>query len=101
MYSDVHVVSVFFYCYGDHRDLHVLTHSFPTRRSSDLVIVLSLGGCSLAPDFMKPETPVPENWSSARLAAAEKISTDWWRSFDDPALVALVDRKSTRLNSSH
>src|SRR3546814_10374119 len=26
----------FFECYGDHRDLHVLTHSFPTRRSSDL-----------------------------------------------------------------
>src|SRR3546814_13233510 len=26
----------FFLCYGDHRDLHVLTHSFPTRRSSDL-----------------------------------------------------------------
>src|SRR3546814_8299544 len=25
----------FFYCYGHHRDLHVLTHSFPTRRSSD------------------------------------------------------------------
>src|SRR3546814_21003809 len=25
-----------FECYGDHRDLHVLTHSFPTRRSSDL-----------------------------------------------------------------
>src|SRR3546814_5720303 len=23
-------------CYGDHRDLHVLTHSLPTRRSSDL-----------------------------------------------------------------
>src|SRR3546814_3377630 len=25
----------FFYRYGDHRDLHGLTHSFPTRRSSD------------------------------------------------------------------
>src|SRR3546814_11598944 len=25
----------FFSCYGDHRYLHVLTHSFPTRRSSD------------------------------------------------------------------
>src|SRR3546814_6139921 len=25
----------FFYSYGDHLDLHVLTHSFPTRRSSD------------------------------------------------------------------
>src|SRR3546814_3043808 len=31
----VHTV-FFFYGYGDHRDLHVLTHSFPTRRSSDL-----------------------------------------------------------------
>src|SRR3546814_19224655 len=28
--------SFFFSRYGDHRDLHVLTHSFPTRRSSDL-----------------------------------------------------------------
>src|SRR3546814_11818504 len=27
----------FFEGYGDHRELHVLTHSFPTRRSSDLV----------------------------------------------------------------
>src|SRR3546814_10976797 len=27
----------FFYRYGHHRDLHVLTHSFPTRRSSDLL----------------------------------------------------------------
>src|SRR3546814_2291749 len=24
-------------CYGDNRNLHALTHSFPTRRSSDLV----------------------------------------------------------------
>src|SRR3546814_6062305 len=29
-------VYVFVSRYGDHRDLHVLTHSFPTRRSSDL-----------------------------------------------------------------
>src|SRR3546814_17579479 len=27
---------LFFECYGSHRDLHVLTRSFPTRRSSDL-----------------------------------------------------------------
>src|SRR3546814_14587196 len=27
----------FFSWSGDHRDLHVLTHSFPTRRSSDLL----------------------------------------------------------------
>src|SRR3546814_15734512 len=30
------LLCVFFYVYGDDRDLHLLTHSFPTRRSSDL-----------------------------------------------------------------
>src|SRR3546814_8009497 len=30
------VLFFFFYCYGAHRDLHVLTHSFPPLRSSDL-----------------------------------------------------------------
>src|SRR3546814_17094483 len=31
----VYMHLLFFYCSGDHRDLHVLTHSFPTLRSSD------------------------------------------------------------------
>src|SRR3546814_19602533 len=35
-YSYTNLLFVFFEGYGDHRDLHVLTHSFPTRRSSDL-----------------------------------------------------------------
>src|SRR3546814_11753501 len=29
-------MSVILYRYGDHRDLDLLTHSFPTRRSADL-----------------------------------------------------------------
>src|SRR3546814_4107635 len=29
------LIVFFFYRYGEHRDLHVLTHSVPTRRSSD------------------------------------------------------------------
>src|SRR3546814_2304045 len=33
---DIFEYSFIFLCYGNHRDLHVLTHSFPTRRSSDL-----------------------------------------------------------------
>src|SRR3546814_18738874 len=32
------------YCYGDHLDLHVRTHSFPTRRSSDLIFIASTPG---------------------------------------------------------
>src|SRR3546814_12414283 len=38
MCTDVSGFSFFFFSWcGDHRDLHVLTHSFPTRRSSDLL----------------------------------------------------------------
>lgn len=54
-------------------------------------IALSLGGCSLSPNAVKPETPVPENWSSAELAVDEEIPIDWWRGFGDPAVVALVE----------
>src|SRR3546814_20459244 len=32
------MICFFFYCPGAHRYLHVLTHSFPTRRSSDLTV---------------------------------------------------------------
>src|SRR3546814_2429425 len=37
---------LFFYCYGDHRDLHGLTHAFPTRRSSDRKAALERAGRS-------------------------------------------------------
>src|SRR5688572_33341325 len=60
----------FFYCYGDHRDLH----SFPTRRSSDL-----------DPDVV----PVPVRGHVAGPRVRELVHDQ------------LVDRKSTRLNSSH
>src|SRR3546814_13116987 len=36
MRSSIVVALCFFYGDGDHLNLHVLTHSFPTRRSSDL-----------------------------------------------------------------
>src|SRR3546814_9919468 len=36
------------YCYGDDRYLHGLTHSFPTRRSSDLLsVIVSRASCTV------------------------------------------------------
>src|SRR5687768_18101749 len=64
----------FFYCCGDHRDLH----SFPTRRSSDLLQrdrVLSLD-------------------ELAGTQARDVVAEGRRRSSEE-------DRKSTRLNSSH
>src|SRR5690349_25038475 len=70
-------VHFFFYCSGDHRDLH----SFPTRRSSDLAAVFAEQMCE-------------------HLAAVEAglADDDPWHGF---ASYIRADRKSTRLNSSH
>src|SRR3546814_16464007 len=57
-------VLFFFSCYGDHRERHVLTHSFPTRRSSDLsgtnsvpigpsAPVMSTLGCFFSTEYVR------------------------------------------------
>src|SRR5436190_5556436 len=71
-------VSFFFYCYGDHRDLH----SFPTRRSSDLA------------RGSRGETTASARSRDARSAAWSTGPTRRWSG-------SRRDRKSTRLNSSH
>src|SRR3546814_14222946 len=75
----------FFYCCGDHRDLHVLTHSFPTRRSSDLPDHLGRAG------------------QQQRVAAREVDEKKPGARIDRQIAEGVEerDRKSTRLNSSH
>src|SRR3546814_14955868 len=63
-----HIESLCFYCivyvlfegYGDHRDLHVLTHPFPTRRSSDLKALnsLDIGGRVVIGEGERDEAPM-------------------------------------------
>src|SRR5438874_8773391 len=73
------VVAVFFYLYGDHRDLH----SFPTRRSSDLSHRSS-----------RPRSQaghLPQGMMKLETTRAPVLNPE------TPG----PDRKSTRLNSSH
>src|SRR3546814_12232032 len=97
----VYFVFLFLY-YGDHLDLHVLTHSFPTRRSSDL---------SGPADFRAADSSVAVRqdyniiilfgqgggWG-ALLQVHEHSAVDEQRGAGD---IGGQDRKSTRLNSSH
>src|SRR3546814_11278961 len=86
-----------FECDGDHRDLHVLTHSFPTRRSSDFVRAI--------PDYRQ----VPGNLGVRILERTEADvvhfqTLTFWSGIDAIRAFAgpdATDRKSTRLNSSH
>src|SRR3546814_11381106 len=102
----------FFLWYGAPRDLHVRTHSFPSRRSSDLpstsgdlgldLLGLRLNGAQLGAMLdvsrqavsaaVKRGTispPGPDGLFDAKRAVRE------WMTNSNP------DRKSTRLNSSH
>src|SRR5438477_4380993 len=78
----------FFYWSGDHRALH----SFPTRRSSDLVATLNGGGAQRT-----------EYWEAldALRAEVESLSERGIVLRDPEAGLRIADRKSTRLNSSH
>src|SRR3546814_18613185 len=100
------VLFVFFYLYGDHLDLHVLTHPFPTRRSSVLAVsIMALFFVPYAYSLLRHSMDRlnPELEEAAAICGATQLQTMLgvvlpllW-----PSLLSSVDRKSTRLNSSH
>ena len=61
-----------------------------------LLVAVVLAGCSVGPDFQKPESAAPPAWQtrdtvltldSTALAAAD---TGWWEMFGDTALTSLI-----------
>src|SRR3546814_12243625 len=71
----------FFSLYGDHRDLHVLTHSFPTRRSSDLAV--DGAGAPLPVTYARSEVflqtePGKVSWE---LAQVNHYNTRSWQDY--------------------
>src|SRR5690606_41302636 len=86
------ILPCFFYCCGAHRDLH----SFPTRRSSDLT--------QSAAQILAPERLVNRlcNWWFTAASGVLIVSLGWFVTdrIVEPRLQR-IDRKSTRLNSSH
>src|SRR3546814_14717357 len=85
-------------CDGDHRELHVLTHSFPTRRSSNLA-----GGMRM-PDWVDTAwRDYARRLPSDCLLELKEVKPEPRTLGKTPAqmMQAEADRKSTRLNSSH
>jgi len=62
-------------------------------------MVAFVGGCTVGPDFQRPETAVPARWSqgmptaagTSQSAAEEKLAS-WWTVFGDPTLSSLARR---------
>lgn len=68
---------------------------FPVRRWWATAAPLSLlvGGCTLGPDFVRPDPPTPAAWREAPAEPTDiAIAPQWWTMFADPALDALEVR---------
>jgi len=64
-------------------------------RAGVWVLALLAPGCTVGPDYRRPDTPVPTMWSEARYDGIDTRPADlarWWEEFNDPGLTRLVQR---------
>jgi NodT family efflux transporter outer membrane factor (OMF) lipoprotein len=62
------------------------------RHPLPVLLLLSLTGCSLIPDYQRPGVPVPAQWSPQTTPTADLSPDAWWTTFASPALDELVDQ---------
>jgi len=56
---------------------------------------LLASGCTVGPNYQKPDLPVPSTWNEAQQKGVQISSTElirWWTSFNDPLLNSLIER---------
>jgi outer membrane protein, multidrug efflux system len=58
-----------------------------------LVAAFSLSGCMVGPDYLRPDTTLPDSYG-ARLPAqpGAAVARGWWKHFNDDTLDALIER---------
>ncbi|MGH6946727.1 MAG: efflux transporter outer membrane subunit [Kiloniellales bacterium] len=62
------------------------------RLAIEAAFFLALAGCSLVPDYERPEVAIPPDWKT-QLATATPVdwpSRDWWRGYGSPSLDKLI-----------
>lgn len=50
-----------------------------------------LAGCTVGPDYVRPDIKAPDQWTVEYQAAADLANTQWWRHFNDPVLDSLIE----------
>lgn len=60
------------------------------RRSPPLVLAVLLAGCTVGPNYQKPEVATPATFINAPAGAP--VVDRWWEQFGDPTLTQLVNR---------
>ena len=74
----------------------------PLMRVSPVLLAVVLAGCTLGPDFQRPDSLAPAAWAplqgeaAASQPVAEPAELRWWDSFHDPRLSALIEQVAAR-----
>ena len=60
-------------------------------------VAISLGGCTVGPNFSPPEAASPASFRASEASDASRtvtgtVAVQWWQSFDDPILTRLEER---------
>lgn len=62
------------------------------RHSAAFVVILTLAGCfNLAPEYQRPATELPADWSVSDGTSAATVGAPWWKIYGDTELDRLVD----------
>ncbi len=54
------------------------------------MLVLSLGACTVGPNYRRPVVETPMTWRGEVGEAKDVANTAWWEQFDDPVLNELI-----------
>ncbi|MEO5765797.1 MAG: efflux transporter outer membrane subunit [Casimicrobiaceae bacterium] len=68
------------------------TRPAPAHRAAAAALAaLVAGGCTVGPDYVKPQIATPPAWRIDYPQAADIANPRWWEQFGDPVLTALVE----------
>lgn len=61
------------------------------RRLTTLIVLISLTGCMLGPNYRRPVVDIPESYQYEFANAKDSLNLAWWHQFDDPVLDELIE----------
>ncbi|MBW2504608.1 MAG: efflux transporter outer membrane subunit [Deltaproteobacteria bacterium] len=56
-----------------------------------LPIIAMIAGCMIGPDYERPTLDNPPSWRVDAKDAADLSNSPWWKQFEDPELLLLID----------
>jgi outer membrane protein, multidrug efflux system len=65
------------------------------RRTGGLLLLLGIVGCTVGPNYRRPDVQVPATWSASANDGVTTQSREiarWWKTFNDPELDELIER---------